>query len=76
MTERGRGHSHDGLYAWVCDHRAVIVVNRNLRAGKHIAAAFSADGRKRDSRNVPQQVLDIAAAMAANSDETNSNILW
>ena len=75
MTEGRRCHNHNGLYARICDHRAVIVVNRNLRIGKPLATASAADGRESDSGNIVPQVLDIAAAMAADSDEPDSKFL-
>ena len=76
MTEKWRCHHHDGLHAGVGDHRSVIVVDWNRRAGKQPATASSADGRKSNSGNVVQQMLEIATAMPSDSDEADSEIVW
>lgn len=76
MTEGRWCHNHNGLYARIFDHCTVIVVDRNPRARKPLTTASAADGRETDSWNILQQMLDIAAAMAADSDEPNSKFLW
>lgn len=76
MTEGWRGDHDHGLYARVCDHGAVIVVDWNGGAGKESAAASAAESRQNDSLDAMKEVLDIAATMAADSNEANSQVRW
>jgi hypothetical protein len=76
MTEGWRCDHDYGLYARVCDHFSVIGVNWNSGTGKESAAASAAEGRQYDSLDVMKKVLDVAVAMAADSNEADSQVSW
>src|SRR6478609_1290119 len=59
------------MNAGICNHRSVVVENRNLCSRIRSAAASAADRSQRCSGQVVKQVLDVPAAVPADADEAD-----